>query len=324
MFRSLNTLRFEFVLLICCILGFWPLYSAKYINGDDLFLIVHNPVLKLDFVDALKASFSIFMQGDYLPFFQISYWVENYFFPTNSLASHLINLSLHFMNVLLFLYWLRLQKIQKLVVVFAVLIFALHPLQVESVAWASERKGLLASMFFLLALISYEEKKLSLVTLFFIFSLLSKATYIMLPFWFLIKAPRKNISLFSVLSLISIIFAIVRIDAMLSYVQTAPIDFEHVLLFFTSLPTALGHYILSFFWPLKLSLMYPLESQMHFLGIEFWVFLIFSFIFTGLAYRSKQKKSAFLHLLLVFLVLFPVLNFSRAEILLMIAICIFR
>lgn len=99
------------------------------------------------------------------------------------------NIVLHILNsilVLLLIYWLS--KNNLLISIFVATIFALHPMHVESVAWVSERKDVLYSFFFLLALLSYwkylqenTKKWLYWTFTFFILSCLSKAMAVVFP-----------------------------------------------------------------------------------------------------------------------------------------------
>ena len=177
------------VLIVTCMV-FSRFHHAEYLNWDDGFLIVSNPILQLNFFEAIRHAFEVFIIGDFLPFFQLSYWVESRLFGLTAPQSILINLMIHILNIWLALKWFKIRNYPPLVATFVIFVFAIHPLQVESVMWASERKGLLAALFTLLTLINYEKLRNSdyksskyflLVFIFFLFSLFSKATSILLP-----------------------------------------------------------------------------------------------------------------------------------------------
>jgi len=101
----------------------------------------------------------------------------------------ILNLLLHLLNVVLvFVFIYSISHRQTLVAFFTALIFGIHPMHVESVAWISERKDLLYTLFYLLALMQYwqflQSRKplhLWLCFLLFVFSLLSKPAAIVLP-----------------------------------------------------------------------------------------------------------------------------------------------
>jgi hypothetical protein len=119
------------------------------------------------------------------------------------------NLILHCFNsilVLLLVYWIS--KRNLLASVLAALLFALHPMHVESVAWVSERKDVLYTFFFLAALLSYskyldlkQSKWLGFAFVLFVLSCLSKAMAVVLPLvmllmWFWNDKSESNVASF--------------------------------------------------------------------------------------------------------------------------------
>jgi len=96
---------------------------------------------------------------NYWPLTRSSFWVDRHLFGVwdggrpNLLASHLVNVGLHALNALLLLVVLRRLGVPGAEL--AALLFAVHPVTVESVAWITERKNLLSTLFFLLALASW-------------------------------------------------------------------------------------------------------------------------------------------------------------------------
>ena len=107
------------------------------------------------------------------------------FTDSNPRAFHAFALFLHLSNCVLAFFLLRRLRFSSTLAAIAVLIFSLHPLRVESVAWASSIKGLLASLFALGALVAQCSPTLrfrsSLVILLLLASLLSKQTLLLLP-----------------------------------------------------------------------------------------------------------------------------------------------
>lgn len=137
-----------------------------------------------------KIWFSREMQ-QYYPLVYSSFWVEANLWGLSPALSHIINASIHAVNA--FLAYAILKRLGIRGALFAGLIFALHPVHVESVAWISERKNVLSGLFYLLSLyafLEYEDragKKLySLSLALFAMALLCKTVASTLPAVFII------------------------------------------------------------------------------------------------------------------------------------------
>ncbi len=158
-----------------------------YQFDDDLY-VTDNPDIKALSADNLYRMFTTPYVGLYLPLTMLSYAIEYHFFGLNATAFHLTNLLLHLLNV--WLVFLLILKIKPNVYVASLvaLVFALHPMHVESVTWISERKDVLYLVFYLAAAIFYlnyirkNSVRNYLITLgFFVLSLLSKTIAVSLP-----------------------------------------------------------------------------------------------------------------------------------------------
>ncbi|MCK5833738.1 tetratricopeptide repeat protein [bacterium] len=151
------------------LIGLLVLTALVYLNGlygdfvwDDIFLIKENPTLfqndptiffKGQFFPSHKWNTSSY----YRPIVSFSYWLNYKFFGISPFYFHVINLLLHLLCVFLFYYLLRRHfRLLKFGSAWlATAIFALHPYHVESITFISGRTDLLATLFFLLALIHY-------------------------------------------------------------------------------------------------------------------------------------------------------------------------
>lgn len=91
----------------------------------------------------------------YYPLTYSSFWLEGNLWGTNPAASHLVNVLFHSLNATLI--YAALARLGVKGAWLAGLIFALHPVHAESVAWISERKNVLSGFFYLLAFLSYIE-----------------------------------------------------------------------------------------------------------------------------------------------------------------------
>lgn len=183
----------QIILSICLILtitfiSFSPSLKNDFANWDDNFYVTENPLIMELSWKSIKTIFNQYYMGHYHPLTLLSYSLEYYFFKLNPLVYHLTNLILHLMNGLLVFLMILMLKGGVLTSLVVSLLFGIHPLQVESVVWISERKDVLYTFFFLGSLIVYlhylktQSVRTYLLSFFlFILSLLSKSMAVTLP-----------------------------------------------------------------------------------------------------------------------------------------------
>jgi hypothetical protein len=241
----------------------------EFTNWDDDRYVLQNPYLGDLSTSALAKVFSTFFQGNYHPLTLLSLDIDYALSGKNPLAYHAINMLLHAGNtVLVFLLILVLTRDRR-IAYFTALLFGVHTLHVESVAWASERKDLLYAVFFLGGLIAYSKYCLcnrgtlyALSLLLFGLSLLSKGQAAAMPLsvmaidWLVRKKPFSRQSLLEKIPFfaLAIIFGIVAILA-----QRTGGAIKEVALIYRVPVACYGYavYILKLFLPLHLSAMYP-------------------------------------------------------------------
>jgi len=137
------------VLLVCAVYA--PVYDAGYIWDDDDY-VTENPNLRTgEGLERIWLQPSSLPQ--YYPLVHTSFWLEYRLWKLEPFGYHLVNVLLHGLNALLL--WIVLLRLRVPGAFWAALLFALHPVQVESVAWITERKNVLSGAFFLLALLAY-------------------------------------------------------------------------------------------------------------------------------------------------------------------------
>ena len=175
------------LLVVAVFLAYQPAWHAGFIWDDDVY-VTQNPLLTAP--DGLKRIwFSLNAPSQYFPLTYTTFRVERTFWGLNPAGYHGVNILLHAVNALLV--WRLLKRLSVPGGWLAAAIFALHPVQVESVAWITERKNVLSLFFYLLALlawIEFVEKRpkpwwrfyfLSLI--FYLLALFSKTTACTLP-----------------------------------------------------------------------------------------------------------------------------------------------
>ncbi len=192
-------LIFILVLLVCSFLAFYPSLSNDFqLEWDDQWMLLNHPMILDHSLENIWYYFTHYDRGQYFPLNQLYYLGIYGLFGFSPVAFHLGSLLLHLINTFLVFYLIRMiagivtrEKNQKNIPWFAglvALIFAIHPLQVEAVAWISASKVLLYSTLTLGSLISYlyykkNHKTIYLILTFlgYILSLMSKEQAIILP-----------------------------------------------------------------------------------------------------------------------------------------------
>ena len=173
------------VLLITAVCLF-PMLSNEFTNWDDqAYVLKNNLLVGPDW----SGIFSEPVVGNYHPLTMLSLAFNYAISGTEPFSYLLLNYLLHLLNTfLVFAFIYKISGKKTWVAAFTALIFGIHPMHVESVAWVSERKDVLYTFFFLLSLTRYWEflvtkksKEFWLAIVFFILSLLSKPSAVILP-----------------------------------------------------------------------------------------------------------------------------------------------
>lgn len=135
---------------------YWPVLRHGFINYDDPPFVYENPHLKQGLSSAgIAWAFREPLVGNWQPITSLSLLLNWQFCGLNPVGYHLLNLLFHAANVLLLFHVLRRMTGDLWPPAIVALLFAIHPLQVESVAWVAERKNVLSLFWGLLALWSY-------------------------------------------------------------------------------------------------------------------------------------------------------------------------
>src|SRR5213082_1499171 len=142
-----------FVLLLAAvtILAYRPAWNGGFLWDDDAY-VTNNELLTAP--DGLRRIwFSFDSPSQYFPLVYTTFRIERALWGLNPAGYHVVNVLLHVANALLV--WRLLARLRVLGAWLAGAIFALHPVQVESVAWITERKNVLMGFFFLLTLLEW-------------------------------------------------------------------------------------------------------------------------------------------------------------------------
>lgn len=270
-------------ILVLALLLFWPTLEADFVNWDDKDYIYDNPVLlENDWsqpVTYLKDIFSQQLRSIYSPLTTLSYAIEKGIYGLDQPGWwHLDNILLHALNSLLVFLILGRLGISLNVALLTTLLFVIHPMRVESVAWLTARKDLLFTLFFFLGLLAYlkkssdKDKKVGYaiaVWVFFFLSLLSKVLAVTFPLVLvLIDIYRdREIKVKSLLYklpyfLLAFAFGVLSIYLANSYetiqVETPEFNFIDRLALAS---TALSTYLVKFFYPYEMMPLYPYPKE---------------------------------------------------------------
>ena len=149
--------------VICLVLAvgtfavYWPVLGDTFINYDDPDYILHNPHVKSGLTwSGIAWAFQPNAYADnWHPLTWISHMIDCQFFSVQPAGHHLVNVLFHTADTLLL--FILLNNLTGAIwrSAFVAALFAWHPLHVESVAWATERKDVLSTFFWMLTLLTY-------------------------------------------------------------------------------------------------------------------------------------------------------------------------
>ncbi len=284
------------------------IYSNSLANGfiyfDDPESVVNNPYIRQISLANLIHYFTTPVQYMYMPLAMISYAVDYQIGEIDPSIYHLDNLILHLGSVILvFWVFLLLTKKSRLAL-FVSLLFAIHPVNVDSVAWVATRPNLLATFFYLGALLGYslyleknQARYLALACLSFLLAASAKSSAVVLPLILFLwdyfygrkwekKLLIEKIPFFVISLLFGILTLTMRTDVgrLAQYQYTL---FDRVFMFFY----ALVDYCVRLLFPLQLSMSYtsPVKNG-SFLPLQFYLApLALALIVWGL-YKLKVSK----------------------------------
>jgi tetratricopeptide (TPR) repeat protein len=136
--------------------AFWPVLHNGFILFDDEDYVTRNAVVRRGLtLEGIALAFTRSYAGNWFPLTWISHMLDVELFGLDPGRHHLVGLALHLAASLLLLLTLRAMTGRAGPSLFVAILFAIHPLRVESVAWASERKDVLSACFWMLTTALY-------------------------------------------------------------------------------------------------------------------------------------------------------------------------
>jgi protein O-mannosyl-transferase len=177
-------------LLILTVGSFQGLKHAGFVNYDDPAYVTRNAIVQQGVtLENARWAFTTFHYNNWHPLTWLSYMADFETFGSHPRGFHATNLALHVANSLLLFFLLARLTSAPWASAFVAAFFAVHPLHVESVAWISERKDVLSTLFWLLTMWAYtryaEHRRLVwylATAVFLALGLMSKSMLVTLPF----------------------------------------------------------------------------------------------------------------------------------------------
>ena len=177
-------------LVITTIAVYWQVQGFDFINYDDNDYVTENQHVQAGWtIEGVGHAFTSKFHLHWHPLTWLSHMTDCQLFGLNPGWHHLSSLFLHLANALLLFFVLKLMTGALLRSAFVAALFALHPLNVETVTWIASRKDVLSTFFWMLAMLAYARYSKSpgfcryiLVLIAFILGLMAKSMVVTLPF----------------------------------------------------------------------------------------------------------------------------------------------
>jgi tetratricopeptide (TPR) repeat protein len=311
------------LLVVIAFAVYSPTIDSKFLGGrDDDVNVVENVDIREFSWENIQHIFTRSYLGMYAPVKMLVYMTEFSLWKINPLGYHLVNIFFHLINVYLVFFLIKRLLRNTLAAWLAALLFAIHPMSVESVVWISARGELMYACFYLLALINYvkyiqEKKKKYLYFSIVIYplALLTKATAVTLPLvivlidWFYHRKlfSWKNVAEKAPYFLLALISGLVTIhfrNPMENANLMQGLLPQNRLEFFGVSFYSVAYYLVSFIFPYKQSVIHPFPfDDISFLPALYYIsqILLFAVFFGVFIIKNKNIRRTLTFGLLFFL-----------------------
>ncbi len=309
MLKKIQTLLL-ILLAYITVFAFYPAITADFVNLDDFVMVVDNPdIMSLSFAN-IKHIFSSFQYKLYHPVVTLSYAIEYFFCKFEPYLYHIDNIILHILNVILLFFIIKRLSKSFFVAYIVAILFAVHPVHVEAVAWITARKDTLYSFFFLLSILFYiktydnkNNKLFYFLSVFsFVLSCLSKPAAVTLPVILILidfydnKLKIANIKKYLPFFIISVVFVLIAVFAHYSSEEKAIATIFSRSVDFIDAQFNYLFYIYKLVIPVNLSCLYPQFYDHHSMPPSFvfyFISLFYLLIFAAVLSLKTNKKVFF-------------------------------
>ena len=301
-----------------------PVVNNGFIVYDDGDYVTQNKMVQGGLtVAGVQWAFTTFHSANWHPLTWLSHMTDCELFGVNAAGSHFVNALFHAINtVLLFALWLQLtwraetktgglprEPDDFWPAAFIAALFALHPLHVESVAWAAERKDVLSTFFGLLTLLCYVRYAADgkgrycywLALFFFACGLMSKPMLVTLPFVMLLldywplrrfkgtamkRLLVEKIPFFLLTIASCVVTYMAQKTGAVRSLEQVPLAYR-----FENATVAMATYLLKLVWPVRLAVIYPMP---HSIPAATFILSLAVLIFITVVVWLARKKNPFL------------------------------
>jgi len=312
------------LLVAATFLAYWPAWNGQPVWDDDLNLTKPELWTTADFAPLWTKPGAT---PQYYPLSYSVFWMEHHLWGRSTLGFHLFNILLHVFSALLIVRILQRLRIPGAWL--AAGIFALHPIQVESVAWMTELKNTLSGVFFLGAGLAYlrfdykqEKRYYAVAFILFILGLLAKSAIVILPaallmvFWWMRGRIgwKRDVTPLLPFFTIGIISGVFTAWFERRFVGAAGNDFNFTFIERCLIAgKAAWFYLYKLFWPVNLNFIYPrwhIDASAMCQYLFPAALLLAAALFWGLRNRSRAPLATLLYFCIT---LFPALGFFNVN-----------
>lgn len=322
------------IIAIITVVVYLPALQNGFVNWDDQLYVSENQNIRYISIGFFKWDITAIVASLWHPLTMFSFALDYSIWGLDPLGYHLSNILFHAANTfLVFILVIRLfecavnsssfslHSSALIAASVTALLFGIHPLHVESVAWISERKDVLCAFFFLLSILSYlrynsstsSKKRLFYAAslIFFILSLMSKPMAVSLPLVLIILDfyPLRRLTVISKATLIEKLpFFVIGVLAALLTIWTSPKVLLENLPLTIRVITAINaweFYLFKIVLPFSLAPFYPYSVRINFFAVKFAILLIAAFFYLLF---SKKGRLFFTGCLYYTVTLMPVLG----------------
>ena len=305
---KLKNISFFFGIVVLSLTIYLPSLKNGFLNWDDNWYITDNPYISDFSFSGIINMFTHLYHIQYSPLVMVVLSFLKYTFGLNPIPFHLTSLIFHIINIWLIFRFIDLLTGKTDLALFVATFFAVHTLQVESVAWMSAIKVVISTSFFLLSLIYYvrfntteRKRNYYLSLLFFILALLSKEQTLILPLVIVTIDyfhDRKLLSRKVILEKIPYVFLsalFLTIAMIATYTQgfNSKMPAVNILYQIEIVFYSMFNYLSKFILPVNLSSFYPYPAFINYYMLIIPLLLTFIILFALIKKLITRKELIF-------------------------------